>query len=462
MTLDEQIAQITDPQEFTRLCNTVLTEKYGQGFQVIDGTRSDEGNDGYIISEKRILAIYCPVKPERRTDADYLEKIRSDIRKAQALRDSGQYEVENWTFLTPRKLSNKVIVEMRREAGALDFNATHQESTFLANELNRNRHLISTFPGLHISVIDSKLDEVLDILKTADLDKKQTEEEIDKDHIYKAEAEDQVELDRVFDVRRAPKSGDSKPELKTIYYRTSDPVVKLNALLGLLDFYDPVEDAAEDMVQLCDEGIAISEQLAASSVKALILSQKAYLLSFIYGSLDMQTAFQIMADNAIGFQTITEKYRQDVIGKLKELEKQFDGAFSEALSLAKDNNDFVAMASVLMFIGNAAGQRALYLQGLNVKDSAASEKATCRRTLLAAKEIYSALKDELGVANALFNLANQIRFFGEEAEAMSLAQNAIEKANKYDDVRLLQKAEWLVDSLETGKIPDYLSGERRE
>src|SRR5271157_2660301 len=109
MNLDDQIAQITDPQEFTRLCNTIFTEKYGPDFQIIDGTRSDEGNDGYIISEKRVLAIYCPIKPERRTDSDYLQKIRSDIKKAQALRDSGKLEVENWTFITPRKLSNDVI-----------------------------------------------------------------------------------------------------------------------------------------------------------------------------------------------------------------------------------------------------------------------------------------------------------------------------------------------------------------
>ena len=62
----------------------------------------------------------------------------------------------------------------------------------------------------------------------------------------------------------------------------------------------------------------------------------------------------------------------------------------------------------------------------------------------------------------MFNLANQIRFFGEEVEAMSLTKKAIEVANKYDDQSLLQKANWLVKTLETGEIPDYLSGERRE
>ena len=462
MTLDEQIAQMTDPQEFTRLCNTVLTERYGRDYQVIDGTRADGGNDGYIISEKRITAMYCPIKPERRTDADYLEKIRSDIAKAQSIRNSGKYEIESWTFLTPRKLSNNVVVEMRKYAESIGLKAAHQESTYLANELLRNKHLIGAFPSLHINDVDAKLKEILGLLKTPHLEKQQAKEQLGADGIYKGAIKDNEGIDRVLEIRRSPKSEKTKPTLRSIYYQSSDSAVKLNALLGLLDFYDPVEDAAGDMVQLCNEGIAIAEHLGASSVKAHILAQKGYRISFIYSDLDMKTAFQIRADNAIGFQTITEEYRQGVVNQLKDLEKQFDAAFGEALSLTKDNNDFSAMAGVLVFIGNAAGQRALYLQRLNVADRAASEKAACRRALLTAKEVNHALGDELGAANALFNLANQIRFFGETAEAMELAKGAKEVATKFNDRRLSQRADRLIQTLETGKMPDYLAGEHRE
>lgn len=461
MTLDEQIAQITDPQEFTRLCNTVLTERYGSDYQVIDGTRADGGNDGYIISEKRIIAMYCPIKPERRTDADYLEKIRSDIAKAQLLRDSGKYEIQNWTFLTPRKLSNSVVVEMRKHAESVGFNAIHKESTYLSNELLRNKHLIAVFPNFHINDVDAKLDEILRLLKTPNLEEQQAEEQLDANGIYKGAIEDSEETNRVLEIRRAPKSDKTKPALRSIYYQSTDSAVKLNALLGLLDFYDPVEDTAEDMVQLCDEGMAIAEHLGVSSVKAHILAQKGYMISFVYSNLDMRTAFQIMADNAIGFQTITEEYRLGVITQLKELEKQFDSAFGEALRLTKDRHDYSAMAGVLVFIGNAAGQRALYLQSLNVPDRAASERAACRRALLTAKEVNNALGDELGAANALFNLANQIRFFGETTEAMELVKDVIEVATRFKDHMLLQKANWLMQTLETGEIPDYSAGERR-
>ena len=462
MTLEDQISQITNPQEFTRLCNTILTEKYGHEFQVIDGTRSDDGNDGYVISEKRIIAMHCPIKPERKTDAGYLKKIRSDIKKAQSLKDLGAYEVQNWTFLTPRKLSNKVIVEMRQLADSAGLHANHQDSTFLASELTKNRHLISEFPDFHVSDIDTKLDEILELLKLKNIQADQAEEEIDSKNVYKGKIENQEEMDRVLKVRRDPKNENTKPELKTIYYKTKDLTVKLNALLGLLDFYDPIEDSAKDMVQLCNEGIPISKTLNAPSAMAHILAQKGYFISFIYSELDMKIAFHIMADNAIGFQTITEEYRQEINNRLAALEKDYDNAFRDAINLTKQNNDYYALASVLIFVGNAAGQRALYLQNLNVRERVASEKATFRRAFQTAKEIYDAFKDELASANALFNLANQIRFFGEEKVAMELTKDALGVAEKYADHRLQQRAEWLIDTLETGKIPNYVAGERRE
>lgn len=462
MTLEEQLAQITDPQEFTRLCNTIFTEKYGSEYQVIDGTRSDDGNDGYVISEKRILAMHCPVKPERKTDADYLKKIRDDIAKAQELRDSGTYEIDNWSFITPRKLSNRVIAEMMQHAESIGFNATHQESTFLATELAKNKHLISQFPYLHVHDVDSKLDEILDLLKEINIAEEQSEEEIDDKNVYKGEVNNKGELDQVIEIRERPRDANTKPELRTLYYKSTDSTVKLNSLLGILDNFDPVEDDANDFVQLCNEGISISESVGADSVKAHFLAQKGYLASYLYAKLDTETTFQIMADNAIGFQTITEQYRQSVITRLKELENEFDTAFSEAVNLSKAKNDYYTLAGVLIFIGNAAGQRGLYLQNLDIKDRAASERTVCKRALLAAKEIYVAFNDELNVANTLFNLANQIRFFGEEKEALDLTKNSLEVAMKYGDSVLEQKAGWLIHSLETGEIPDYLAGERRE
>ncbi len=119
MSLEEQIAQTVDPTLFTRLCNSLFTAEHGHFYQVIDGTRGDEGNDGWLETERRIFAIYCPLKPERRKDDDYRNKANADLKKAALLRENDRYPVECWTFVTPRKLSNDVIVDIRKRSGEL-------------------------------------------------------------------------------------------------------------------------------------------------------------------------------------------------------------------------------------------------------------------------------------------------------------------------------------------------------
>lgn len=461
MPLEDQIAQITNPQEFTRLCNTLLTAHYGENFQVIDGTRSDEGNDGYVISEKRIIAIYCPIKPERKTDKDYLEKITKDLTKANKLRESRTFKVENWTFITPRKLSNDVLSKMRLEASARQINANHQESTYLANLLYVNKDLIQAFPELYVPNIENKLDQIINFLKDRPELKAAQHSDIDRDLVYKPETKNSIEFNRVNAIRKSNKP-ESKPELRTIYYKSTNPVVQLNALLGIIDFYDPTNDATQDMIDLCESGMNIAQHISDKSLQAYFLAQKGYFLSYIYSTLDMQTAFSIKIDNAIGIRTVTEEHRQNIINRLGRLEENYAQAFNEALELLKGSTDLHMLACVFILIGNAAGQRSSYLANLGIPNRPETEKNLCKKFLLAARDIFAYLGDELGVANALFNLANQIRFLGEDKEAHGLVEVTIETARRLGDTRLLQRATWLEESIRTGKIPDYIHGEKRE
>ena len=214
------------------------------------------------------------------------------------------------------------------------------------------------------------------------------------------------------------------------------------------------------MLAMCEDGIRIARVRTTESARALFLAYKGYFVSFVYGPLDSETAFQIKADSIIGLPSITEEYRHRVAKRLEKLERTYSGPFDEAIEIAIKTYDLVVLASVLIMVGNAAGQRALYLDALSVEDRARAERQRCRRALFTAKGEY--LQDELGKANSVFNLANQIRFFGETTEAAGLVESAIAVAEKLGDSRLLKKARWLKESLETGKIPDYLAGERRE
>jgi hypothetical protein len=43
-----------------------------------------------------------------------------------------------------------------------------------------------------------------------------------------------------------------------------------------------------------------------------------------------------------------------------------------------------------------------------------------------------------------------------------LIKNSLAVARAHEDLILQQKIGWLIDTLETGEMPDYLAGERRE
>lgn len=156
--LEEQIAQTVDPTLFARLCNTLFAAEYGHDYQCIDGTRADEGNDGWLSSQRRMFAIYCPLKPERRTDADYRSKALSDLEKAVRLRDSGRFAVARWTFVTPRKLSNDVVVSIRQRATDVGLEANHIESTHLGALFLKHPELLKDFPSFHVSRLEQMIE----------------------------------------------------------------------------------------------------------------------------------------------------------------------------------------------------------------------------------------------------------------------------------------------------------------
>ena len=464
MNLEDQISQLTNPQEFTRLCNAIFTALHGNDYQVIDGTRADEGNDGYVRSEERIIAIHCPIKPERKTDKDYKEKIRSDLKKAAKLNESGKYQVSNWTFVTPRKLSSNIVSLMIREAKQLELNANHQEATFLAGSLLRNKHLISEFSFLQISSLESKVDEMLSIIKNTDPQDLQETSELNNSHVYKADTKNNDEFNRVVEIRE---SNTNKADLKCYFYKSTDPIVQINALLGLLDLYDPKDDKSESMVELCEHGFTIASHIVARSIQAYFLAQKGLHLSRMYETLDMQTATSIRIDNAIGITTVTKDCQEKVIENLNHLEDQYKKAFNDAFEFAKvepdkEVYDLQVLAAIFIAIGIAAGGRAFYLRVLGLKDGSKVEEKITKSALLAAKSVYATIGDELGKARAIFNLANEIRLFDEKDEALSLIGTTVEIAEKHNDSDLLKKAGWLKESIETGKVPDYIHGERRE
>ncbi len=458
MTLDELIAQMTNPQEFTRLCNSVFTDIYGDAFQVIDGTRGDNGNDGYVASERRMLAMHCPVKPEQKTDAGYLAKIRGDLAKAVALRNERKYAIETWTFITPRKLSNDVIATMRALGDDVKIRATHQESTFLANEMYRREHLLNGFPGLLQLNLGAKIDQLVEAL-TAKQSEPTTEEK--REHIQEPIVSDEVGDARLHELVAGTPTQEAKSELKAIAYRTTDPILEINVILTLFRWFSPVDDDRSELIAFADRGVERAKLSRLADAEALLRANKAAMLIWDFNTIFVEAYFTDMADILVSFALTPVEQKQQRLARLRSLEDSWKFETAAAMDLIKESRDHEAVAGVLLLLGINMGQLAHMHRIVGQDIGADRYLAQCKTLLMAAKDMYAAAGDELGATNAVFNLANQVRWHNGKSEAIELVKSTIPVAEKHGDLLLLQKAKWLQHTLETGEMPDYVAGERR-
>lgn len=461
MSLEDQIAQTVAPTLFTRLCNSLFTTEYGHSYQVIDGTRGDEGNDGWYEAERRIFAIYCPLKPERRTDADYREKAYDDLKKAALLRDKGRYPVECWTFVTPRKLPNDLIVAIRKRAEELGLKANHVEGTYLAALLLKHPELVKDFPDYHVSQIEDLIKRVLESPEVKRPKPSRTPEHDIFSYLAlkNAAAKDEA-LKEIFDLRESADRDAAKRGLRALIYRSTNPLIQINAAMALMDFFDPIADDLADLASMCESTRGAAKRIDSKSAEAYLLAQRGYYESFQFGLLAIERYGHMMAEQAIGLSLEDPAAVAQRQKRLEQLSKGYSEAFKGALELARESQSGPAMAAVLISLGNAAGQRAITLRQTGPKSAFENERDVCKRTLLAAKDIYAELGDEHGVANAQFNLANQIRFLGEAEEAKELLEALIPVAEKYGDDDMRRKAGLLEERLRTGEIPDYMGGEK--
>ena len=157
----------------------------------------------------------------------------------------------------------------------------------------------------------------------------------------------------------------------------------------------------------------------------------------------MEAHYRAAADILLPFAITPVEQSQQQLTRLRSLEDGWKAETAAALDLVRQSHDSEAVANVLVVLGTNMGQLAKTL-------------------LMAAKDSYADAGDELGATNAVFNLANQLRWHDAKAEAIVLVKSTISVAERHGDLRLLQKARWLEHTLETGEIPNYADGERRE
>ncbi|MCP9954697.1 hypothetical protein [Actinomadura madurae] len=167
MNLEAQIELITSPQDFMRLCNTVLLAEHGTDFLPIDDDRPDRGNDGYLKSEKRIFAAHCFKRIQNKAlDSEILAKMTSDLRKAIELDNTKDWEVAHWTFLSNYPIPECVAVKVLKMGNAAGIDVSWLGPSYFAEVLHRFSDVRKLFPNLLANEILEKLDNVTQLLES--------------------------------------------------------------------------------------------------------------------------------------------------------------------------------------------------------------------------------------------------------------------------------------------------------
>jgi hypothetical protein len=161
MNLQAQIGLMTVPQEFTRLCNAVLTAEYGDDYLPIDDDRSDRGNDGYLKSEKRMFAAHCFKRIQNQSiDAAIRNKMIGDLGKAIALKHEGIWDITSWTFVCNYKISEAIAARLIEIGQGTDIDVSWRGPDELATSLQKHKSVLGLFPSLQGSKISEQLADI--------------------------------------------------------------------------------------------------------------------------------------------------------------------------------------------------------------------------------------------------------------------------------------------------------------
>lgn len=230
---------------------------------------------------------------------------------------------------------------------------------------------------------------------------------------------------------------------KEAYFNTSGHV-KLQAIINLilLSGDDSLKNAGY-YISLCDEGIALANHLRDVSSSAVIKAHKAYFLQNKTFETSLQIYGEVMARQVVGFPTMTSVELVRLSSEVNANSKLIDTLVYEAQKEAFDVKDWSALAHVKVTVANAIGLT-YFLTHQMGGDCGPVEHQTVKY-FLEAKSIYEQLKDEVGVATVLHNLANNLRFFGDKKRAIEYSKQALEIAKKIGYTELIDKGKELLE-----------------
>jgi len=156
-----RIRKIEEPDAFKRFFNTLMGAMYKEDFEPTKEWH-DYGLDGYVKSKKIAYAVYCPKYPERKSQEQYKDKIKSNIaRLTEALKDGDiSFKIDEWCFVTPDDLSvglKNLIKELTNNEGWLWSTLTAQK---LAPFFMSHEEIHQDFPEITAGIQYDKVPSV--------------------------------------------------------------------------------------------------------------------------------------------------------------------------------------------------------------------------------------------------------------------------------------------------------------
>lgn len=478
--LQTQIESINNTRDFERLINDIFSKIYGTEYVSTD-YHTDNGCDGYISSSKTLVAKHCFEKPvPRKTNRkiEILKKARGDLKKAIVL--SNNLEIKRWMFVTSYPIPTNVYVTIKNEAEVAGFELECFGPDLIAVKLLENKHILQNHPYLHVVRIDETLkhiDESLSVLVTdAQLSQTcqalgETPEPIFKTlmsvgqqklspNIFKAVPKSGNSLDfkRILEIYENTPSPELEKEVKSIIYSSFDQEAMLQGVHLLVSWYKFSRETIDTHLTFVDLGIDIARNIKKPDSEAILLAEKGSLLSTKFVLLDLEGWGRVETSNKIGILLITNEDKDVIVKELKNLNREFNELFKDAITKAYISNNHLAVTKVFSRIGDAAGNRAGHFLSLGIKDRAIFEQRLCKSSFMFAKMVSVQFNNETEIAYVLYNFANALGFIGETDEALKVLKEAVKLAKKNEMNDVLSNVERLEQLIKEPKIRLVNSG----
>lgn len=439
---DDFLINLHNPQLFRRIVNRLMALEYGDDYICPDDDRGDGGNDGYIQSKKRLHAVHC-LKREVCNDKKVLVKARSDLAKAVELHAKKQPIVKEWSFITAYRLPSHIIQTLTNEADAKGFVFVSQGPDLLAAMIAKNADHLQDIPEISLAV------KVREARLTIQANEKPTTRNCQPQLVEVPVARNDDEFHKVTKIMRQGRAEVQKNinTIQQIYRSGKTYHARLQAGLALLQVSTPSEISFSDAIAQIDSLISLAGLTGDSATLAVLYSERGQRLNQQFVTLDLKSTGDIQISNIFGLSAYTPTELDQVVKNLHSLQESYKEAFDKAIELAYEK-DWATLGSVAIRIGNAAGMRYCHFHGLNIDNRAEQEKYHCKRMFDLAQNAFIATNDRNGQLVVQHNLANQLRFMGEEQEAIRIIKFVMKEAESRGYADILDRASELCKRLE--------------